>query len=437
VLRRFFGEAWGVRSIDGRAAPDSLENRETFFRLVFPIAGALMALVFVTIVVIPAIAGEHDTGHRWRAAAIYGSVAMLISPFYFLTWRSTRFFGTFQVLAVTAVVTENVAAYVGGPKAVRQLAVGCVAATVLSLLAFRRRVAVFYIVLMAGAYAVLLSVQDGNPDPASDWTLVVGAMLLVGIWVSWIVERLRVLAESERVARADLAELNATLEERVADQVEEINRVGELKRFLSPQVAAAVMTAGESKLLEPHRRQVAVFFCDLRGFTSFVGGVEPEEVVEILGQYYEVAGAVIRDYDATVGTFAGDGIMAYFNDPVPCDDPAGQAVDMSLALREPMALLISGWARKGFDLGYGVGIAYGYATLGMIGFEGRNDYTPVGSVVNVASRLCDEAGPAEILIDQRTYQAVGGRVDAEPVELTVKGIATPLAAYRVKSALSA
>jgi adenylate cyclase len=185
--------------------------------------------------------------------------------------------------------------------------------------------------------------------------------------------------------------------------------------------------------LAPHRRQIAVVFCDLRGFTSFSNSSEPEELLEVLQEYYEVVGHRIREYEATLGSFQGDGILAYFNDPIPCDDPAGQAIAMALSLREPMQELCERWARRGFELGYGMGIAFGYATLGTVGFEDRLDYTPLGAVVNMASRLGDEADWGEILIDGRAMHVMEGRLEAEQVELQLKGFRGSVPAYRLAS----
>jgi class 3 adenylate cyclase len=175
-----------------------------------------------------------------------------------------------------------------------------------------------------------------------------------------------------------------------------------------------------------------VVFCDLRGFTRFAGSTEPEDVAEVLGAYYGVLGEQVRAFAATVGTFAGDGIMAYFNDPVPCPDPPGRALDLACALRPPLDALVERWRRQGWDLGYGVGVAYGYATLGTIGFEGRYDYTAVGTVVNLAARLCGEAAAGEVLVDERTFDAVRERVSAERLALDVKGYDLPVTAYRVR-----
>ena len=230
---------------------------------------------------------------------------------------------------------------------------------------------------------------------------------------------------------SEIAEINSQLEQRVAEQVDELERLGRLRRFLSPQVADALLAVEDEGLLSPHRRQIAVFFCDLRGFTRFASGAEPEDVVEVLDTYYSTVGQGLRDYEATVGSFAGDGIMAYLNDPIPCDDPPRKAVEMALSLAPSMGTLVDSWKRKGFQLGYGVGIAYGYATLGTIGFEGRYDYTALGSVVNLAARLCGEAGAGELLVDQRIHDAVWDTITANSREVTLKGLPAPVNAYEV------
>ncbi|MBV8160913.1 MAG: adenylate/guanylate cyclase domain-containing protein [Acidimicrobiia bacterium] len=279
-------------------------------------------------------------------------------------------------------------------------------------------------VAAVAALAFVFTLQSGWPDPFTYWIFLSSTVGVTG----WIVRGLVTRAER---ARAALAMLNHTLEDKVEEQVGQLQRLGRLRRFLSPQVAEAVLSEGDEALLQPHRRQIAVFFCDLRGFTTFTGGAEPEEVVEALDEYYRVVGDVLRRHDATVGTFAGDGIMAYLNDPVPCGDPAGTAVQMAIELREPMAVFIDTWKRRGYDLGYGIGIAYGYATLGTIGFEGRHDYTALGSVVNLAARLCGEAASGQVLVDSRTSVALSQRFQTLAREVTLKGFASPVAAVEV------
>ncbi len=290
----------------------------------------------------------------------------------------------------------------------------------------------FYLLRRPWATAHLAVIGTSYALVLADWGTTGGdwfKLLFLMIGLSVIGAAVGLSMERADVVAGQLAELNISLEARVADQVSELARLGRLRRFLSPQVADAVL--GTENALAPHRRQIAVFFCDLRGFTRFANDAEPEEVVEALGAYYGVLGEHVRAFDATVGTFAGDGLMAYFNDPVPCDDPAGRALDLALAVRDPLDALVDRWARKGFRLGYGIGVAYGYATLGTIGFEGRYDYTALGACVNLAARLCAEAAPGEVLLDERTYDAVADRVKAERCAVRVKGFREPVAAFRV------
>ena len=231
---------------------------------------------------------------------------------------------------------------------------------------------------------------------------------------------------------AQLAEWNQTLEQRVAAQLAELERVGRLKRFLSPQLAEVIVSSGDEKLLESHRREITVVFCDLRGFTAFSDSVEPEEVMGVLRDYHEAMGRLIFQHEGTLERFAGDGLMVFFNDPVPCPDPAERAVRMAVAMRGRVGELAAGWRKRGYRLDFGVGIALGYATLGKIGFEGRFDYGAIGPVTNLASRMCDEAAAAQILISQRVYAAVEDLVEAEPVgEFTLKGFQRPVTTYNV------
>jgi class 3 adenylate cyclase len=229
-----------------------------------------------------------------------------------------------------------------------------------------------------------------------------------------------------------LAEWNRTLEQRVAEQLAELERVGRLKRFFSPQLAELVVSSGGEKLLESHRREITVVFCDLRGFTAFSETAEPEEVMGVLQEYHTAMGNLIFRFEGTLERFTGDGLMVFFNDPLPCSDPAAQAVRMAVAMREQMGELGGRWRRRGHRLGFGIGIAQGYATLGMIGFEGRVDYGAIGPVTNLASRLCDEAQCGQILISQRVFAAVEDLVEAEPAgELSLKGFLKPVPAFNV------
>jgi adenylate cyclase len=232
---------------------------------------------------------------------------------------------------------------------------------------------------------------------------------------------------------AELTEWNRKLEQRVAEQVQEIARVSRLKRFLPPQLAEIVVAAGDENVLESHRREVAVVFCDLRGFTSFAETAEPEEVMEVLREYHAALGTIIHRFEGTLERFLGDGLMVLFNDPIPCPDPAARAVKMAVAMRDCVAELAQRWRKRGHNLGFGVGIAQGYATLGTIGFEGRFDYAAIGTVSNLAARLCAEAKPGQILISQRALSAVEDFIETEPYgEISLKGLARLMPAHQVR-----
>jgi len=230
----------------------------------------------------------------------------------------------------------------------------------------------------------------------------------------------------------ELRQLNQTLEERVKNQVEELERLRQLQRFLSPQLADAIVSSGDESVLQSHRRQVAVLFCDLRGYTNFADAVEPEELMGVLGEFHEAVGRLVHRYEATVGALAGDGVELFFNDPIEISDPALRAVKLACSLREEMGELIARWRKRGYELDFGVGIAFGYATCGEIGFEGRSDYAAIGSVTNLAARFSDEAIGGQILVSQRLYAEVEDEIDAEPVgEFALKGFPRPVPAFNV------
>ena len=230
---------------------------------------------------------------------------------------------------------------------------------------------------------------------------------------------------------AELADLNETLEQRVRAQINEIEQLSKLKRFFSPQLAKSIVSDGDD-LLKPHRREVTVMFLDLRGFTAFTGEAEPEEVMSVLGEYHTMIGELLRSYQGTLERFSGDGVMIFFNDPVPVPDAVEQAVRMACQLHERFAQLRAGWSRRGYDLDMGVGIAQGYATLGAIGFEDRWDYAAIGAVTNLAARLCAEAKGGQILTNQRTFSRIEALVAAESIgELTLKGLPRPVATYNI------
>ena len=245
------------------------------------------------------------------------------------------------------------------------------------------------------------------------------------------IENTRLLNEL-RDRTEEVEKLNQHLEQRVTDQVGEIERMGRLRRFLPPQVADLIVASGTEKQLESHRREITALFCDLRGFTGFSETSDPEDVMALLRDYHAAIGEIIIKCSGTLERYAGDGVMVVFNDPVPVDNPGLQAVLMALEMRDAIRALTERWRRLGHDIGFGIGIAHGFATLGTIGFEGRFDYAAIGTVSNVASRLCDEAKPGQILISPRVLMAVENAVTIEPVgEFALKGIRRPLAAYNV------
>ncbi len=244
--------------------------------------------------------------------------------------------------------------------------------------------------------------------------------------------RIKALYDTVKAQKAELAQWNANLEQRVQEQVAQLERVGQLERFLSPQVAELIISGGREMLLKTQRLEITVVFLDLRGFTSFAQESEPEEVMSVLHDYHEEMGRLIMAHNGTIEHFAGDGIMVVFNAPVKMDNPSEEAVRMALAMRESISVLRDGWQRQGFELDCGFGIAKGYATIGMIGFEGRRDYSAIGTVTNLASRLCDEAAGAQIIACRKTFSSVEDIVEAEALEpLRLKGISKPVQAFSI------
>ena len=231
----------------------------------------------------------------------------------------------------------------------------------------------------------------------------------------------------------ELADWNRELESRVDTQVDQLGRMSRLRRFLSPQLAELIVDSGDETFLESHRREIVVVFCDLRGFTTFAEASEPEEVMGVLGEYHEALGDLIFRFEGTLERFAGDGLMVFFNDPVRCDDGPVRAIRMALAMRTRIRGLAEGWARQGHDLAMGIGIAQGYATLGKIGFEGRFDYAAIGSVTNLASRLCDAAEPWQILVTERVFSAADSLVVGEDAGARdLRGFSRSVRAFNVK-----
>ena len=261
------------------------------------------------------------------------------------------------------------------------------------------------------------------------------AQAVIAIENARLLSELRERTDQLQTQSKELADLNQQLEHRVTEQVDEIERMSRLRRFLPPQVADLIVASGSERQLESHRREITALFCDLRGFTGFSESSDPEDVMALLRDYHAAIGEIIIKYSGTLERYAGDGVMVVFNDPVPVENPALQAVLMALEMRDAIGALTETWRRWGHDIGFGIGIAHGFATLGTIGFEGRFDYAAIGTVSNVASRLCDEAKPGQILISPRVLTKVEDAVTVEPVgEFALKGIRRPLAAYNVIAA---
>ncbi len=243
-----------------------------------------------------------------------------------------------------------------------------------------------------------------------------------------------VQAQAQRLEQqaAELAAWNEKLAERVAAQIGEIERIGRLKRFLAPQIAESIVSSGGEAILESHRRDIVVLFCDMRGFTAFSETAEPEDVMAVLREYHGALGPLIRHYEGTLDRFTGDGLIVFFNDPLPCPDPALRAVRLAADMREAVGTLARSWAGRGHEIGFGVGIAQGYATLGRIGFDDRFDYSAIGTVTNMAARLCAEAGNGQILVTQRVAAAVEGAAELQPLgDVALKGLSRPVTVLNV------
>ena len=244
--------------------------------------------------------------------------------------------------------------------------------------------------------------------------------------------RIKRLHDTVETLAAEVREWNASLERRVAEQISELERVGRLRRFFSPHLADLIVNGGADDPLKSHRSEITVVFLDLRGFTAFAEVAEPEEVMGVLREYYQVTGKLILEYEGTLEHFTGDGITILFNDPVPIPNPSERAVRMALAIRENVGRMAKDWVKRGYELSLGIGIAQGFATIGAIGFEGRWDYSAIGTVTNLAARLCGEAPGDQILISQRVYAVVEPLLEVGPHEvMTLKGFRRPVIAYRV------
>lgn len=292
--------------------------------------------------------------------------------------------------------------------------------------------AVAQLVVIVGSWTILaLNSDTGFPL----WPMLLfmaGALLVTGYLSGRLMNELDQARKSEHEANTELDSLNHGLEDQVAGQVTELERLSRLRRFLSAPVADAVLTTSDESVLAPHRREIAVLFCDLRGFTAFTKQVEPEEVMEVLAEYYEAAGREITKFEATLGAFEGDGLFAYLNDPNPCDLPGIRVVEMGLAIAASIDDLTPRWQRRGYDLSYGIGMALGHATLGIVGYDGRSDYTALGTVVNLGARLCTVATARQLIVDHRiALQAEDSFTLTELEPRALKGFAAPVRNYLV------
>jgi class 3 adenylate cyclase len=271
------------------------------------------------------------------------------------------------------------------------------------------------------------------------------ASLLIGIRVVRPLQELR-----QGVTRIGAGELDHRIDIRTGDELEALadefnqmttklresyasnERISQLKRFFSPQVAELIVSSGEDALTESHRQEITVVFCDLRNFTEFSSTAEPEEAMRVLQEYYKVLGALLYRFEATIEHFAGDGLMAFFNDPIPCPDPEARAVRMAVMMQQDVDKLIEQWSKRGLNLGFGIGISSGYATLGHIGSEEQFHYAAIGSVANLASRLCDKALSGQTLITEAVFAKVEGLVEVvQTGELSLKGFPKPVTVLQV------
>ena len=258
---------------------------------------------------------------------------------------------------------------------------------------------------------------------------------LPGELVARVASLVRIKRYHDTIERqsTELAAWNRELENRVAAQLLELERVNRLRRFLSPQLADLIVGSGDESFLDSHRREIVVVFCDLRRFTPFAESSEPEEVMGVLGEYHAALGELVFRFEGTLERFTGDGLMVVFNDPLPCDDAPARGISMAVAMRGRVQELAAGWQRRGHDLGFGAGVTQGYATLGRIGFAGRYDYAAVGSVTNVAARLCARAADGQILATQRVVSATEDVAVSDPVgDLELPGLARPVRAFNIK-----
>jgi adenylate cyclase len=292
-----------------------------------------------------------------------------------------------------------------------------------------RAIPILLLTARSSTHDVVAGLEAGGDDyltkPFDQMTLVARVRSLL---------RIKGLYDTVQQQAEALAALNQTLEERVQRQIQELEHIRGLRRFLPPQLADLIIQqGGDAEILQHHRREIVVLFCDLRGFTGFAEAAEPEEVIDLLNTYHATLGPLVHQYEGTLERFVGDGMMVFFNDPLPCPDPAARAVRLAVAMRECTLDLAQSWHSRGYSIGFGVGIAQGYATLGRIGFEGRFDYAAIGTVTNVAARLCAEARDSQILVTQRIAGEVADVANVSPLdEIRLKGLSRPVAVFNVE-----
>jgi class 3 adenylate cyclase len=386
----------------------------------------------ITIVLADRSAVAHPTAAIVVACEILTFAAITLGGLAVFSARTYRRFAPMVVVPSLFFAGVQVTAVVlaGGPQF--SIAAGAyLEGTLFAFYLARRPVALLVLTSVLAEFGVVVSAA-GWPAPVGQWIALLGTAAVTGYAIGGIAERNEALAASERVARTGLAELNANLEQQVGKQVKEIERLGRLRRFLAPQVVDAVLAGETAALRRPHRQRIAVMFFDLRGFTAFTNTAEPEDVVDVLDAYYSKVGSVLLEHGATIGGYDGDGIMAYIGDPVPRPDAELAVIRMADDLRDELDRLVRRWQNQGYDLGYGVGISSGFATLGVVGFDGRFDYTALGAVVNLAARLCGSAHDGQFLIDRAMYAATATEALCEPAgAIELKGYDRAIPVYEL------